>query len=160
MNHVPHSPGASDQDTLDLASIPGVRDHYDRTGEIPILVFRKARQIRSVLNPFPGVWKLASATETRSIIAGRNTFPTPLALEPGDELTITPLMSAIAPTGPRVQVPAELADDIGELEALEDLPEIPDDEPDLDEGPDDNDIDTALGAALGWHHSSHIGGAP
>jgi len=48
--------GGLDGDTLDLASIPGVREHFAHTGDIPILVFRVARTIRVVLSPFPGGW--------------------------------------------------------------------------------------------------------
>jgi len=147
-------------DTLDLASIPGAREHFTRTGDIPILVFRAARSIRIVVNPFPGIWRMASPTDSRSLIAGRNTFAQALEVEAGDEVSIIPIMSAVAASGPRIQVPAELPNDIGVLETAEEVREADDGE-DLDsidtlteadvdggeadpEGPADEDVEAAL----------------
>jgi len=152
--------GGLDGDTLDLASIPGVREHFARTGDIPILVFRAARTIRVLLSPFPGIWRMASPTDSRSLIAGRNTFGKALEVHAGDEVTITPIMSAVAASGLRIQVPAELPNDIGVLETAEDVREadVDDDldtidtltEADVDdgeadsEGPADQDVQAAL----------------
>lgn len=56
-------------------------------------------------------------------MAGPNTFKGKageaepiLELAAGDEIVIVPIMSAVRPTGPRIQVPAILADDIGVVE--------------------------------------------
>jgi len=161
-NNTPNLPpgGGLVGDALDLASIPGVLAHFAHTGDIPILVFRAVRSIRVVLSPFPGIWRMASPTDSRSLIVGRNTFAQVLEVQAGDEVSITPIMSAVAASGSRIQVPAELPNDIGVLETAEEVREADVDE-DLDsidtlteadvddgeadpEGPADEDVEAAL----------------
>jgi len=148
------------EETLDLASIPGVREHFERSDEFPILVFRTARAIKVVVNPCPGIWRMVSPSDGRCVIAGRNTFPTVLEVQAGGELRIVPIMSAVLPSGPRLQVPAHLTNDIGEVEGTEEILSVADDDDldsidtlddaDLDtdalsqDGPDDADMDAAI----------------
>lgn len=154
MKSVPNQSNTCDPATLDLGSIPGVQAHYHDTGALPILVLREARSIQVVVSPFPGTWKLASPQTSRSLIPGRNTFPEPMVLRAGDELLITPLMSAVAPTGPRVQIPALLANDIGELETLDDLTHL--DEVSLSV-PDDS-VEAQVQDVFSWDEADHSGG--
>lgn len=154
MKSVPIESDSWDPATLDLGSIPGVQAQYHNTDALPILVLREARSIRVVVSPFPGTWKLTGPQTNRSLIHGRNTFPEPMVLRAGDELLLTPLMSAVVPTGPRVQIPALLANDIGELETLDDLTLL--DEVILTE-PDDS-IEAQVRELFSWDDTDHTGG--
>lgn len=155
MKSVPIQPDPTDPAALDLGAIPGVRDHFNRTSDFPILVFREARSIRVILCPFPGTWKFAGARDSRSLMPGSNTFPTPLTLAPGDEVAITPTMSAVASTGPRVQVPAILPNEIGELEGLEEISELPE----VSEGDAEEAPEALVGALFSWDDPDQAGGA-
>jgi len=187
-NFIPNVPSGRELDggTLDLASIPGVREHFAHTGDIPVLVFRAARTVRVVLSPFPGIWRMASPTDYRSLIAGRSTFAHALEVKAGDEISIVSIMSAVAASGLRIQVPAELPNDIGVLEAAEEVREADVDE-DLDsidtlteadvddseadpESPADEDVEAALSdlmdsanaseSVAGWEFAPYPGANP
>lgn len=73
----------SEFDALNLESIPGLLEHFQLTGEIPILVFRSARVLRIILNPFPGVWRISGPQTSCGLITGRNSFRTPLKMKAG-----------------------------------------------------------------------------